>query len=525
MSEYLITPTAITSVILCVLSISSMSRSKKSYISCPKSTSISRSSTPGSALCENTLKYPITQEEDLPIAKMKDDRPSLNNKGLTNECYYKHILMSKKYDFCQKMNILCNHNIIPELSGIECDVDCHNMFISELYESFLLKFLIENLNITYDIVQLHKKIFDSFDPIVVQQQYNDWVAINPALFPANQKNRDWSKYHKEQILKNIVGLEHDPTKLLLSGGFLKQLQHSLPEKFTMTRNYVFNNILKRARGYRTNLKIRNMSEPQIGITSFDLDELNYNPTYYDIQPWKHPGRSICGTLPIQGMYEHSAYEHFIPLKCGISGSTNFWIWTALFSGVNFTIEETRMFVLSSYIVLGSDGGHSLNEVLSSCTLSSIYWKYYKKYATDPYLSNFIDGSTFANNLYKITKDINPIGDKEIICIDFDQVANWIYNGNCSTDFKSGDSGKNGKNDQVDQPKSNCHFPAFHDKKSPADDLVSRQEIEAFFLIENDRINKPFGAYSIFLDQLSPEVNNINNESILNVIQYIKKYCS
>ena len=401
--------------------------------------------------------------------------------------------------------------------------------------------MIQSIDVTYDVVELYNQIFESFDPVAVERQFLEWVRLDPPLFPSDQKNRDWSLHKKASILKNMIGLSHDPTKILLSGGFLKQLQHILPKRFTTIRDYVFNNILKRARGYRTNSRNRDVEESQIGITSFDLDALDYEKTWYPIKPWKHPGRSICGTLPLQGMYEHSSLKHFVPLKCGISGSTNFWIWTALFSGVNFTLKQTRLFILSAFIVLGVDGGHSLNEVLCSCTLSAIYWKHYSRFAKDDYLSKFIQGSTFARNVYEITKDINPIGNQPTICINWDRIARQIYDNDCCSP-----SGKDGYNRgrQYSSPRRsspsrnqttsaydpncpmsfNCHYPSFNDKKIPEDSTLARQQIEAWFLMENKRYKKPFAHYEVFLNQFGREINEINDLAINTLVRYIRQYC-
>ena len=50
--------------------------------------------------------------------------------------------------------------------------------------------------------------------------------------------------------------DFDPTTILLSADFLKILNGALPLEFSAIRDYMFNNILKRARGYRTNSKNR-----------------------------------------------------------------------------------------------------------------------------------------------------------------------------------------------------------------------------------------------------------------------------
>ena len=458
--------------------------------------------------CESELTYPITDLADLDI-------PSMSTKGTTKKSEYCYILNSK-IPFSDKRDLFCNHKYSQITKPPLCDIQCHNLFLQQLYESFFVKYCLEDIKISYDTVLVHRKIFDCFDKSVILEEYKKWVEGSYPYFPVNQKNRNWSEYMKSNILMNMTGLSHDPTTILLSGDFLKQLNYVLPVSFTTKRDYVFNNILKRLRGYRTNSqKIRPISATnQVGIPNFDYDALEFTHSWYNSLEWNHPGRVQCGTIPFQGMYENSAYQKSIPIECGISGSTNFWIWTALYTKVNLTLSETRMLVFSAFLVLCADGGHSLSEVLSSCVFTSIYWKYYSRFSKDKTLAEYIDGSTFASNLYEICKDINPIGNEKIICIDWDDVGDKIYNSKCTTAC----------DDKECPTEENCIFPAFNDKPSPIDSLKTRQMLEAFFLRENDRTKKSFGSYTIFLDQLQKNIDDISNNALHSVIDYTKEFC-
>lgn len=457
--------------------------------------SMSRNMCTSSELLEYRSCFPPT-----PSLIGETPRLGLNTDNISDQCgYMSHILAEDFVDDAKSK--LEKH--VTECTGTSCiptcDQDCNDLYLSELYESYLIRFSLESKDLADEILAIYQKIFKKFGKDSLEASYKKWIA-EPALFPVNQKDRDWTNYKKEVALKNIIGVSHDPTNILLSADFLKQLQYELPDEFRAERDYMFNNVLKKARGYRTNSKKgrEGRVERLIGITSFDLDDLALKSKYYEIKKWMHPGRSQCDTSPLQGMYQNEAFNKSIPLKCGISGSTNFWIWTALFSGVNLTPEEVRLLVFSAYVVLGADGGHSLMEVLSSATMSSIYMKHYDQYSQERILTPFIRNSNFAKNLYEVTKDINPIGNEQAMCIDFDRVAKDIY--------------------------SKTRYEAFNDKQRPEEKEIShRKEIEAFFLSENGRFVKPFGDYASFLDKL-PQLAKIRKQAMKKVKQYIKNYC-
>ena len=49
-------------------------------------------------------------------------------------------------------------------------------------------------------------------------------------------------------------------------------------------------------------------------------------------------------------------------------------------------------------------------------------------------------------------------------------------------------------------------------------------LEAFFSMENDRNRKSFGSYTIFLDQLPKNIDDISNNALDTVIEYTKEFC-
>jgi hypothetical protein len=474
------------------------------------------------------LTYPIGDYD--PKRPVIDTPQPGNQKMLgADQCAFSAALRGKPLKEAQK--IIENHLNKTSSSTSGCDIDCDNVFIEELYESYLVKFMLEDEKLQSKLIDIYKKIYEGMRKKLGEDVYRDviqyWEEQNPGdagIFNVNQRFRNWT--NNKQMLKfsngnsvnpfmirQLTGVsDFDPTTLLLSADFLKKLTSALPQDFSEMRDYMFNNILKRARGYRTNSKNRIvpgsnkkdkilLKERQIGITDFDLDDLILQPrnSYYKPIPFVHPGRSQCATVPLQGMYEHEAERLNIPIKCGISGSTNFWIWTALFSGVNLTLEETRLFLLSAFIVLNADGGHSMMEVLSSATMSSIFWKDYLRLSKDRTLEKYIVGSNFAKNMYEITKGINPLGKRAVLTIDRDQVGNDMFN-------------------------TRNIFMGYDDLKTvtPAEAQL-RMKVESYFLQENNRALLPFGEYTAFLDQI-PEISSSREKTVQKLKEYVRKYC-
>lgn len=465
----------------------------------------------------NKESYKITPYVQPDLGHGKSPEEGVQELIDQHSCNYSKDLLAEELSQSEKQNIIENH--IVRYNEQKCDKDCDNVYIQQLYESYLIKMILEDYTLTSEIMSVYNKVFNSMkkkinknEPGKYQQIIKDWVETEDVYFPVSQQHRDWSKYGNPYIMQHLSGIDHDYTEILLGGNFMKELSHYLPEDLTTMRDYSFNNILKRMRGYRTNQKNRTVSgdkntpfisENQVGIVNFDFPDLELKGGYYQPKDWKHPGRSQCDTNPLQGTYQHQVLKHTVPLECGISGSTNFWLWTVLYSEVELTIEETLLLVLSAFTVLGADGGHSLNEVLASATINSMFWHYYVIYSKDQSLSKYFK-SSFAKNLYKITKDINPLGKSDYIDIDEAEVANHIYNDSCK-----------------DSPKSCRYFFSPDKSKLSEEEIRKREELESFFT--QDRRCFPFAQYKTFLDQL-PQLNEIRSNVILNLTQYVKKYC-
>ena len=443
-------------------------------------------------------------------------KPGLQNR--IKRCYYYHVLKSSTLSAQKKQEIIEKHLIdavqFPS-SQRTCDQDCHDVFLQQLYESYLIKDALEDFTVSTFLLTAFHKVFmamrrklNAQTPGLYDRVLREWIAnTQHVFFPVSQQNRDWSLYKNPYMIANLAGVEHDPTEILLAGNFLKALNFFLPPDLVRVRDYAFNNLLKRVRGYRTNQFQRNKQEAQSGIVNFDFSDLVLPHPYYPVKPWRHPGRSQCDTEYLQGTYQHEALERAIPLECGVSGSTNFWLWTILWSEAELSFEEAHMLVFSAFLILGADGGHSLNEVLSTATITADFWKEYETYSSDKTFAKLFS-SPFAKQLFRMTENINPIGSKAFITIDPKVIGKKIYTTACYA--------------QPENAKV-CPYVFQNDTQTPTKkEIELRQQIEAFFTLH--RRNKPFGDYAVLLDQI-PFLAPIRQSSMRQMQNYIRRYCS
>lgn len=400
------------------------------------------------------------------------------------------------------------HGAGDSTDGKWCNAGCENVFLEEFYETAIVKRFLEDQALVSQTLGVYKKIVRSVaakrGADFVRKVFDEWVKDEDAQFPASQKNRDWSRYTRRFALEDITGMAHDPTSLLLAADFLKRLAFALPEDFQKYRDDFHWSIQRRLRGFRNNQKNRDGEESTFGIMSFDDDYAKLPLRYFQAKPWLHPGRSKCKVSPPQGIFEHSMHEHGVPLKCGLSGSSNFWTWTAMYGNPEapLTPEEVRLYVLSSFVVMAADGGHSLMEVLGGMTSTAIFWRHYAQYAPadKAFLAPYLEGNGFAATLYDVLQSLNPFGSGDIDCAEpFDALGKEVY----------GRIFENRYDKDVPNP--------------PPEEVRDRQKVEAFFLREGDRYLKPFGNYATFLDQL-PELQQVRDDATKDLVKFANEKC-
>jgi hypothetical protein len=416
--------------------------------------------------------------------------------------------------------IIENHHIGRLASDKEpCDVDCKNITISHLWESLFIKRCLEDPALSARIVNVHRKIFAKFAerfPDDYNLAMKNWLVAD-SKFPVNQKDRDWSAATNPSsathnfVLQDIAGINHDPTSVVLSADFLKYLAFHLVEEPVKTiRNEYNKNIQNRVRGFRTNQGGRfdadekdYIKESQSGIANFDIGILDLDGRYFNTTPWLHWGRSACDTSVKQGAYQFSVGRLAVPEVCGLSGSTNFWVWTALAAKVDLTEDEVRLLLLSAYLTLGSDGGHSLMEVLSSATVTAMYWRFYTTHSTKKDLIPYFTEANFAQNLYNVTKGINPIGTigEKMSTEEIEESKRMMF-------LNTEDEGL-------------YYTETFGQTTGNPKDALRRKRLEHVF--SHDRRHLPFANYGGFFDRISG-LSRIRKETIEDLKQYKEKYC-
>ena len=370
-------------------------------------------------------------------------------------CGYSESFSKSNSDIINTMN----KNIVEGTK--ECDIDCSNITIAELYQSLFIKECLQNEELIEKIMNVLRRIFMKVKETLGDIEYNilvkAWIGgtqvdqgstitgdKNDPLnyYPVAQKHRDWTEYKKKypEVFKNVIvdtkplekwflgdyigangnetyiGNHADHTLIPLAGSFLRWIQVKGGISQNMD-NYIFGKkrgILEVVRGYRANVpkewKDISLNNKQLGITNFNIDYLNPDKDLDIWDDFMHSGRQHCIVYPKTSIFQKTAQKKSEPEICSGSGSTDFWIYNPMLFEVALDEEEVKLLILAAYLTLGSDGGHSLLEVLSSATMSAIFWKFHMDYAIpDGIFKKHLIKSNYHNNLYKVTENINPIG--------------------------------------------------------------------------------------------------------------------
>jgi hypothetical protein len=316
-----------------------------------------------------------------------------------------------------------------------CSTQCNDESINIVYESHLAKNIMLNKALGKKIGEIFSKILVSNELSIFEKPINTWANSNDKtiVLPVTQKFQIASDLissgykNKNEALKYAINEENNPAlmlDLLLFNS--KATNHvGIQSTFYTERDYFFNGIARRLRGWRGGRPTRNVRS-QYGIARFDIPSLEI-PNIKNRYAWLHPGRDVCVIDPQSGQYVRSVIQHRIPNICGISGTTNLVLWSVLVSKQDLSENELRLLILSVWSSLCSDGGHSLQEVLTAAKLISIYVKGLAE--VDPYFKNNTSSVTL-NNLESVTKEILPLGPQNSVAQDQESlknIQNKIYN--------------------------------------------------------------------------------------------------
>lgn len=148
-------------------------------------------------------------------------------------------------------------------------------------------------------------------------------------------------------------------------------QIGIPKWYRFERSIFFSSYLRKIRGFRADKPPheRNVYRTQYGIATFDVPQLEAPK---GTRPWLHWGRDICINQPVLSRYGKSVIRLQIPVACGVSGSTHIALWSVFASRVELNTQEMQTFLLLTWSLLSLDGGHTLQEVLTTAKVLSDY---------------------------------------------------------------------------------------------------------------------------------------------------------
>lgn len=311
-----------------------------------------------------------------------------------------------------------------------CENTCNDVSLNRIYESLLALKIKQNEEISKKISIIFGKIFHSMKNIIGESDFKEsihrWSRLKDSdiTFPSLQRQELFIQPTKQLLTKeramkyaiNCLDKDNNPTpNTALQLDFLlyhakgndnKGLQGSV-EKFKTERDYFFNALVRRMRGFRGN-KLPANKTSYYGIVKFDIPELRAKDNSI---PWRNWSRDSCINEPQSNFYTKSISKLQIPLACGISGTTNLALWSLFAFGTDLDENEMRLFLLSVWSTLSIDTGHALQEVLTASKLTAIYLRGLIKYP-DPdyeYFRNRISTKTL-ESLERTTQLIRPLGD-------------------------------------------------------------------------------------------------------------------
>ncbi len=288
-------------------------------------------------------------------------------------------------------------------NSMNCSESCESTKLNAVYESFLANNIVimEQNNEGKNIKEIFEKIFKKIEDKIGQDNFiklkKNWInQENVTRFPSAQKQNIKSEDLKNELInKNKILLMMD-FFIELYGLKRNKYFENVFDSLFIEQNICYDSMFAKARGKKTNLKLKGKESNQLGISTLIVPAL----VLKDSGAWVHSGVNTF----IDGQetaYSKRVSKQHIPLVCGVSGTTNIAIWSLFSLRVELSAQELRFFILSLWSTLCSDGGHSLQEVLSATKIVS-------KYVRKNKLESLLPQKTL-NSLFEISKDLSVEG--------------------------------------------------------------------------------------------------------------------
>jgi hypothetical protein len=258
---------------------------------------------------------------------------------------------------------------------------CSDDSIYRVYESLLVKSAFRNVEFSREIFSLYKRVIEQMQnnsrltrPNGSGEQVHSidlWnLEQNTLPLPVTQKQSRQQTKLNDLLMPHLVG-----TDFVLALDYILYNAKGLDgigmdPYLRELRDLIFNQKIKVIRGTRKDqLPVRRLRS-QFGIANHDVPALEYAGA----QPWPHWGRDICQlSFFAPGTYNYYADLAGVPIVCGVSGTSSMALWGILASGVTFSVDEWRLLIFSIWVGMCLDGGHSLQEVLSSMKVNADFF--------------------------------------------------------------------------------------------------------------------------------------------------------
>ncbi len=452
----------------------------------------------------------------------------------------KYVAAEKFFKLMEDHEFNITKNTGDKVNPISCTDQCSDLNLNKIYESLIAYEIITNTEMNQELSKVTNKIMQAMKAKLGNSTFESSVKFwsekikdDKISYPSFQRKLVLDEFtfpvvglDKTSKLKYLIGLpivkdgknyinpapnvglafdflatnakKHDKKKDIDGyKGTISSIKEG--ETYIVERDYYFNAIGRRLRGYRGNLpSMQQTTTDQFGISPIEVAQLKAPKNSIK---WTDQ-RTHCLTEPKANLYSNSIDSLQIPLACGISGSTNIAITPIFVYNVNFDEDEMRKYLLLTWAVLSYDTGHSLQEVLTSPKLTSIYFTGVSK-SSNPLFHEFkpLVSIKALDSLQRATKLVSPLTEIDRTVLPdlkkWDDIENKIF-------------GTNPKNPTM-------HFyneiESSEEKKSfqqTPDDKEIRSELEYYFSrydqVKIVKYNSVFGKYNAsFFSQLKSPI--------------------
>nr|BFD31795.1 hypothetical protein GTC16762_14130 [Pigmentibacter ruber] len=438
-------------------------------------------------------------------------------------------------------NQIDNFNTITK---VKCENKCNDLNLNKIYESMVALSVKKNLILNSYFSEINQKIIKKMQLVMndkFDQSIDNWINLKDEdiAFPSLQRQNFYivrelpEVASKNEKMRYIIGLpvkidnitytNPNPNSSLQFDYIIKNSYRgegigliNSAAKFEKEREYSFKGFIVPVRGFRRTFK--DVKTLQYGISNLDVEELKAPAGSVG---WRNQ-RSRCSIESNVTLYGKSIASRNIPIICGISGSTNLALTSLFAYNVDLNERDLLLYLLQTWSIFSGDSGHSLQEVISTAKLVSIYYNSLLKQSDIDYqdLINSFPLLTI-KNLEKVTKKIRPLADTKLKVdkAKWDTIESYIFAFNPLS---------------TSSPKERLVIAVDYKKEKKYADLTIKEKQERkdfeYFFNNYDSINfnnAEFGTYydGFFknIDELSFKISRIEAQNYFK--NYFIRSCS